>query len=175
MAGEFQIDGKVYVGSSGMAASVLVSTSNQIAEINGAVNIEMTWESAKARWRSRATKDVIYYAIDGTIDVEELEFKASNLALLFTHAATGSQPLYGTVATANYWRITTSTAPRQLQWCFEFVRSSDGKKQQVYAPKAFMQNYPTPFAVDAFTLQNVTFDLLASTSGKLIEHMIALA
>lgn len=174
MAGYIQQDGKLYVGSAGMAASVLVTSANLLAELNGNVTIETTWEKAEARWRTRAVKDRVAYAINAQINVEELEFKASNLALLMTGATTGSQPLYGqSTATAVYWRITTSTAPANKQFVFEFTRTSDGKKMQIYAPKAQVQNWPTPFAIDNFTLQNITFDLLASTSGKLIEYQIA--
>jgi hypothetical protein len=43
---------------------------------------------------------------------------------------------------------------------------------QIYAPKAEPSNWPTPFAIDDFTLQDITFDLMASTNGKLIEFLI---
>lgn len=157
-----------------MAASLLVTTANLIAELNGNVTVDTTWEKAEARWRTRAVKDRVAYAINAQITVEELEFKASNLSLLMTGAATGSQPLYGeAAATAIYYRITTSTAPADKQWCFEFTRTSDQKRMQVYAPKAQVQNWPTPFAIDNFTLQGITWDLMASTNGTLIEYQIA--
>ena len=172
MAGFIQQDGKLYVGSAGAAASVLVTTANQVAELNGNVVVETTWEKAEARWRTKAVKDRVAYAIDAQITVEELEFKASVLANLFTAAATGSMPLYGeSTATANYWRITTSTAPADKQWVFEFTKTDDQKRFQIYAPKAQAQNWPTPFNTDTLTMQNITFDLMASTSGKFIEYL----
>lgn len=174
MAGYIQQDGKLYVGSAGMAASVLVTSANLLAELNGNVTIDTTWETAEARWRTRAVKDRVAYAINAQITVEELEFKASNLALLMTGLASGSQPLYGeATATALFWRITTSTAPANKQFVFEFTRTSDLKKMQIYAPKAQVQNWSPPFALENFTLQNVTWDLTASTSGKLLEYLIA--
>lgn len=173
MAGYIQQDGKVYVGSSGMVASVLGSTANMIAELNGNVSFEATWEKAEARWRTRAVKDRVAYAIDATINVEQLEFKASNLARMFVGVATGATLLYGTTASASFWRITTSTAPSPKQFLFQFTRTSDDKIMQIYAPKAEPSNWPTPFAIDDFTLQDITFDLMASTNGKLIEFLIA--
>jgi len=175
MSGFHQQDGKFYAATSGVVASQLVTAANLLAELNGNVTINTDWEKAESRWRTRAIKDRIYYAINASIEVEELEFKASNLSLLMTGATTGSMALYGTTATATFWRITTSTAPRNLQWVFQFTRTDDGKKFQVYAPKANIANFPTPFAVDGYTLQNVTFDLMASTNGKLIEYLHALA
>ncbi len=174
MPGYIQQDGKLYVGSAGMAASVLVTSANLLAELNGNVTVDTTWEKAEARWRTRAVRDRVAFAINAQITVEELEFKASNLSLLMTGAVTGSQPLYGeSTATAIFWRITTSTAPADKQFVFQFTRTSDGKVMQVYAPRAQVQNWPTPFAIDNFTLQGVVWDLMASTSGKLIEYQIA--
>ena len=171
-AGFIQQDGKVYVGTTCVAATSLVTSARLLANLNGNVTIETTWEKAMARWRTRAITDIHAYAIDASISIEELEFRASNVAVLFTGYATGSTPLYGTTATATFWRIKTSTAPKNLQWCFEFVRTDTGKKMQIYAPKVQVENFPTPFSVDNFTMQNMTFQLMASTNGKLIEYLI---
>jgi hypothetical protein len=157
-----------------------VTSVNLLAEVNGNVVLETNWESAESRWRTLAVRDRYAYAINGNVTVEELEFKASNLSLLFTGVATGSMPLYGmsaaeTNATALYWQITTTTAPKPRQFCFEFTRTDDGKKFQFYAPRAEIENWPTPFNVDNFTMQNVTFNLLASTSGEWAKYLNALA
>ena len=174
MAGFGQQDGKVYVGSTGCVASVLVTTANQIAELNGNVTIDTTWESATARWRTRGIKDRFTYAIEAMIAVEELEFVASNLNRLFSGVSTGSTPLYGeATATALFYELRTSTAPADKQFVFEFTRTDDAKRFQIYAPKVQIENWPTPFAVDGFTLQNVNFNLMASTNGQMIRYLNA--
>jgi hypothetical protein len=175
MAGYIQQDGKVYIGSAAMAASILGSTANMLAELNGNVTFEATWEKAEARWRTRAVKDRVAYAVDATINVEQVEFKASNLAHLFSGASTGTMALYGTTASAFFWRISTSTAPSPKQFLFEFTRTDDDTVLQIYAPRAEPSNWPTPFAVDDFTLQDITFDLMASTNGKFIDFKHALS
>jgi len=169
MAGFVQQDGKIYVGTTGVAASGLVTTANLLAELKGNVSIEATWEKAESRWRTRAVKDRYAYAVDAQINVEELEFKGSNLSKLMTGASTGSVAMFGTTATGTFWRLTTSTAPKRLQFVFQFTKTDDSKRFQVYAPKAEVENFPAPFAVDDFTLQNLTFQLMATSAGTLIE------
>ena len=114
--------------------------------------------------------------VDGTLNAEEVEFVASNIARLFSGETVGSQALYGKAlstdsnTTADFWRITTSTVPQNMQWVFVFTRSDDDKEMQIYSPKAKLENYPAPFAVEDYTKQSLTWRLLAATSnGKFIE------
>lgn len=174
-----QQDGKVYVASGGVTAGGVVAAGNQIAKINGAVTVDITWSFASARWRTRAVQDHDAYAIDAEISAEEVEWVASVINTITSNAATGSQALYGTSlatnTTALYWRITTSTIPKNLQWVFQFRRTDDNKIMQIYAPKAKIENYPAPFAVEDYTKQSLTWKLLASTNGKLIEILHAVS
>lgn len=177
-----QQDGKVYVATGGVTAAGVVKAANQIAKINGAVSIDITWQFAEARWRTRALQDHDAFAIDGSINAEEVEWVASVIRTISSNAATGVQALYGTTlvttgnsASANFWRITTSTVPKNLQWVFQFRRSDDNKIMQVYAPRAKLENYPAPFAVEDYTKQSLTWRLLASTNGKFIEILHAVA
>lgn len=176
-----QQDGKIYVATGGVAATEVVAAGNQIAKLNGAVTIDLTWAFASARWRSRAIQDHDAYAIDGSINAEEVEWVASVLNTISSNCTVGSQALYGTAlatnTTANFWRITTSTVPKNLQWVFQFRRSDDQKIMQIYAPKAKLENYPAPFAVEDYTKQSLTWRLLASTNGKFIEvnHAVSTA
>ena len=174
MAGPFiQQDGKVYIASALATAAAIVTTANQIARINGEVALDLTWQFASARWRTRAIQDHEAFAIDGSITAEEVEWVASNIARLFSGETTGSQALYGKALAANttalFWRITTSTVPQNMQWAFVFTRSDDNKEMQIYSPKAKLENYPAPFAVEDYTKQALTWRLLASTNGKFIE------
>jgi hypothetical protein len=178
-----QQDGKIYVASNGVAATEVVASGRQIAKLNGAVTIDLTWSFASARWRTRAIQDHDAFAIDGSINAEEVEWVASVLNTISSNCTVGSQALYGTAlstggnTTANFWRITTSTVPKNLQWVFQFRRSDDNKLMQIYAPKAKLENYPAPFAVEDYTKQSLTWRLLASTNGKLIEvnHAVSTA
>ena len=174
MAGPFiQQDGKVYIGTAAVAATMLVTSANQIARINGEVALDLTWQFASARWRTRAIQDHDAFAIDGSITAEEVEWVASNIARLMTGDTVSTIPLYGQVAasfaSANLWKITTSTVPQNMQWVFVFTRSDDNKEMQIYSPKAKVENYPAPFAVEDYTKQALTWRLLASTNGKFIE------
>jgi len=169
-----QQDGKVYVGTVGVPATTLVTSANQIAKINGEVALDLTWTFASARWRSRAIQDHDAVFVDGTLNAEEVEFVASNIARLFSGETTGTQPLYGKATAAGnsalFWRITSSTVPQNMQWVFVFTRSDDDKEMQIYSPKAKLENYPAPFAVEDYTKQSLTWRLLAATSnGKFIE------
>jgi hypothetical protein len=174
MAGTGQQDGKIYVGSTACVASALVTTANQLAEIDGTVTLDTTWEKAEIRWRTRAVKDIIHYAIDAQLTLQDVEFKASCVAKVFAAVSTGSMPLYGEAsATALFWKISTSTAPADKQWVFEFTRTADNKRFQLYAPRGYIQNWPTPFVKENFTLQSLTVDLIASTSGEMIKYLEA--
>ena len=176
-----QQDGKVYVCSGLVTAGGVVTASHQIAKINGAVTIDITWAFASARWLTIAIQDHDAFAIDGSINAEEVEWVASVLNTISSNLTVGSQALYGTTladdTTANFWRITTSTVPKNLQWVFQFRRTDDQKLMQIYAPKAKVENYPAPFAVEDYTKQALTWRLLASTNGKFIEvnHAVSTA
>jgi len=176
MPGYVQQDGKLYIASAACVASEVVTTANQVAELNGNVVVETTWTKAMARWRTRAIKDIQAYQIDANISVEELEFRASAIAKMFTGVGTGSCILYGragaTNTTALFWTVKTSTAPVNKQFLFEFVRTDTNKVMQIWAPRVQCDNWPTPFNVDGFTLQNLTFQLMASTNGNLIRYVI---
>ncbi len=168
-----QQDAKVYIASAGATAAAVVQSANEIGKINGQVSIDLTWEFATSRWRTRAIQDHDAFAVDGSITAEEFEWRATSIAEFVSNLTTGSQALYGTTlalnVTANYKRFTISTVPTSMQWCFQFRRTDDDKLVQVYAPKAKLEAYPLMFAGDDHTKHTLTWRLLASTNGKLIE------
>lgn len=162
------IDGKLYWGSTGMAASMVVTSINELARIEGAVNFDITFEKATAYWRTRSVQDSFTYRTNVKITVEQMQFRASNLSKLMqnvTYVTVGA--FLGTTATCSSWLITTSTAPRQGRFVFDFVRTSDNKHAQVYAPKAEIDNFPAPFAGNDMVKQNVNFTMLTSGAAML--------
>lgn len=169
-----QQNGKIYFGTTGVVASALVTTARKIAECNGAINFTIEWQFAEARWRTRAIQDRDAFAIAGTMTVDEVQFRASTLKKLMSGVSTGIKALYGTTATANYTQIRTSTAPLKGQFVFDFVRTDTNKRMQIYCPKAQCGNFPMPFAVGDYTKQNLSWTLLASTSGNILEILVGI-
>jgi hypothetical protein len=170
------IDGKLYWGSTGMAVSMVVTSTNELAKIEGGVNFDITFEKAQAYWRTRSVQDSVTYRTNVKITVDQMQFRASNLNKLMqnlTYATIGA--FIGTTATCSSWLITTSTVPRQGRFVFDFVRTSDNKHAQVYAPKAEIDNFPAPFAGADFIKQNVTFTMLASGAAmmKFLQRKVA--
>ena len=174
-----QQDAKVYVASGGVAATEVVAVGRRIARLNGQISIDLTWEFATARWRTRAIQDHDAFAIDGSITAEEVEWVASQIQHIASNVSVGSMALYGTAltsnsnTTANFYRITTSTIPKAMQYVFQFRRTDDGKLMQIYAPKAKLESYPMMFAGEDHTKHSLTWRLLASTNGKFIEVLHA--
>ncbi len=169
-----QQDGKIYFATGGVVASVVVTTANEIAKCNGAVTFTIEWQFAEARWRTRAIQDRDAFAIAGTMTVDEVQFRASTLKKLMSGVSTGTKMLYGTgTVTANYTQIRTSTAPLKGQFIFDFVRTDTNKRMQIYCVKAQCGNFPMPFAVGDFTKQNLTWTLMGSTSGRILEILVA--
>jgi len=174
-----QQDAKVYIASATATRAAIVSAGNQIGRLNGQVAIDLTWEFATARWRTRAIQDHDAFAIDGTITAEEFEWRATAMAKFASNLATGATALYGTVAalntTSTFRRITISTVPAEHQWCFQFGRTDDNKIMQIYAPRVKIESYPMVFAGEDHTKNSVTWRLLATTNGKLIEVLHAVS
>lgn len=170
--------GKIYAGTAGVPATTLVTTANEIAKLNGNVALNVEWMFAEARWRQKALQDRVAYAIDGTIACEDVEFKASTATVLFT-ASSGAGDLFGagtgTNSTSAFWRITASTVPRKMQFVFEFRRSDNNRKMQIYAPKAMPEAFNVPFNEGDLTKHPLAFKLLASSSGRMVEMHIAVS
>ncbi len=170
-----QQDANIYVASGGVAATEVVAAARKIARINGQVSLDLTWEFATSRWRTRAIQDHDAFTIDGTITAEEVEWVGSQINYLASNVSVGSQALYGTAlstdsnTTANFYRITISTVPKALQWVLQFRRTDDGKLMQIYCPKAKLESYPFMFAGDDHTKHTLTWRLLATSNGKFIE------
>lgn len=161
-----QLNGQIYVGTSGVAASALVSSINELAKLDGAVNFELTFDQISAKWRTRVVQDRDTIAINGVCNLEGVQFRASTLSKLMSNVSTGTMQLYGSAATAtaSFWDIRASTAPKTVQLVFQFTRSSDSKKMQIWT-KAQTANFPMPFAVDEYTKQSLQLNMIGSTNG----------
>lgn len=161
-----QVNGAIYTATIGVAASALVTTTNELAKVEGAVNFEITFDQIQARWRKRVVQDRDTIAINGVCNVEGVQFRASTLSKLMQNVSTGATPLYGatTGATAYFWDVRSSTAPKTVQLCFEFTRSGDNKKMQIWT-RCQTANFPMPFAIDDYTKQNLQLNMIASTNG----------
>lgn len=156
------INGQIYTASVGAAVSSLVTSTNELAKINGAVNIEITFEKVDAFWRTRAIQDTETFRTGVTLTCEEVQFRASTLNKIFKNVTYGSTSYLSTTATSARWRITTSTAPKQVKMAFEFTRSSDDKKMSIYFPRAESNNFPIPIGIGDFIKQNMTFRAVAT-------------
>jgi len=162
------IDGMLMVGTTGQAVSTVATTSRELARINGAVNLDVTFEKVDAYWRTRAIQDTETFRTAVNFTVEEIQFRASTLNKLFKNVGYGSTAYLGTTATSARWRITTSTAPKQVKAIFEFTRSSDNRKMAIYFPRLETNNFPIPIGVGDFIKQNMTFRALA-TGGNIVD------
>jgi hypothetical protein len=156
------IDAKIYAGTVGMAVSAVATTSQELARINGAVNIELTFEKIDAYWRTRALQDTETFRTGVALTCEEVQFRASTLNKIFKNVGYASTPYVATTATSFRWRITTSTAPKQVKMIFEFTRTSDNKKMAIYFPRAESNNFPIPLGGEDFIKQNMTFRAVAT-------------
>lgn len=156
------INGMLMVGTTGQAVSTIATTSAEMARINGAVNLEITFEKVDAYWRTRAIQDTETFRTGVAFTVEEIQFRASTLNKIFKNVTYASTPYLGTTATSSRWRITTSTAPKQVKAIFEFTRSSDNKKMAIYFPRLETNNFPIPIGTGDFIKQNMTFRAVAS-------------
>lgn len=173
MPGFITIDGEIYAATAGAVATTIVAAANKIGELNGAVNFDITWDKVSCRWRRRTIQDMDALRVNGTVTVEEVEFRATALTRLLTPVSTGTGKLYGPTpaATASFVHLRSSTAPRNMQLVFHFRRSDNNKIMQVYCPKVQVDNFPIPFAVDDYVKSNFTFNIIASTNGNFMRVM----
>lgn len=166
------INGMLMVGTTGQAVSTVATTSAELARINGAVNLEITFEKVDAYWRTRAIQDTETFRTAVNFTVEEIQFRASTLNKIFKNVGYQSATAYlGTTATSARWRITTSTAPKQVKAIFEFTRSSDNKKMCIYFPRLETNNFPIPIGTGDFIKQNMTFRAVA-TGANIVDIYI---
>ena len=161
-----QVNGQLYVGTTGVVASALVTSANKLAEFDGDFGVEISFEQISNNWRKRVVQDRDTIAINGVCNVGGLQFRASTLSKLMSNVTTGSSFLYGgtTGASAIYWEVRSSTAPKTVQLCFEFTNSYDNKKFQFWT-RVQTGNFPMPFTVNDYTKQDLTFNMIASTDG----------
>ena len=163
-----QVNGQLYVGTVGVAASALVTTSSKLAEFDGDFGVEISFEQISNNWRKRVVQDRDTIAINGVCNVGGLQFRASTLSKLMSNVTTGSMLLYGeggsTGASASYWEVRSSTAPKTVQLVFQFNNSYDNKKFQFWT-RVQTGNFPMPFTVNDYTKQDLTFNMIASTNG----------
>lgn len=169
MPGFVALDGEIYAVTAGYTAvTTIVASANKLAEINGAVNFELSWDMVESRWRRKTVQDIVPLRINGQVTIDEVEFKQTTIGRLMNYVNAGSGKTYGPTPASNatYFALRSSTAPKMLQMVFHFKRSSDNKIMQIYCPKVMVDNFPMPFAVDDFVKQNLTFRIMASTNGN---------
>jgi hypothetical protein len=161
-----QVDGQIFVGTLGVAATTLVTTANELAKVEGDVNFNITYEQIESKWRRRVTQDRDTIAINGDCTINGVQFRASTLMKLHSNVSTGKTHLYGgaTTATASFWEVRSSTAPKTVQLVFQFRHSYSNKKYQIYS-RVQTANFPMPFVVDNYTKQDLSFNMLASSNG----------
>jgi len=161
-----QVNAQIYAATLGVAASALVSSVNELAKFDGEFNIDLTFDQITSKWRQRIDQDRDTIAINGSCKIGGVQFRASTLKKLMSSVSSGTMQLYGSsgTATASFWEIRSSTAPKTIQLCFQFTHSYDNKKVQIWT-RAQTDNFPMPFSPEVYTKQDLSFNMIGSTNG----------
>jgi len=146
--------------------------SQEIANFQGRVILDVSYESIVRSERERFGKNVYFHTGSAKLIFEEMIFKPSILEFLWNINVDLNSTLNDGLTSATVYKITQGSYPSYLQVLFQMRRADDGKKLEIEADRAICQNLMVPFSNKDFSVFNCEWILLGDNLENVVKVLM---
>ncbi|MBD3181051.1 hypothetical protein GF312_02095 [Candidatus Poribacteria bacterium] len=159
------VSGIVYGGRDLVEAEA----SMEIGEFRGAMSLDVRFEGEFHSGRERFSNSVYHPKGYARVLFQEMYFHVSVLELLWKIDMDSNGSLRDGITPAITYNVNQNTHPAYVKVLFQMLRTDNGKRMEVEAPRAICQQLQIPFNKDDFIIYDCEWILLSDVSGEVVK------